>query len=110
MTDQYRLVLCNTPADLSETLAKTLVEERLAACVNIVKGVKSVYRWEGEICIDTENTLLIKTTAARLTQLTKRINELHSYDLPEVIAIEIQSQEGEKRYLDWLSGEVKINN
>lgn len=110
MTDQYRLVLCNAPAELSETLAKALVEQRLAACVNIVSGVKSVYRWEEKLCVDEENTLLIKTTAARLPELTKRINELHSYDLPEVISIEIQSEEGEQRYLKWLSGEVKIND
>jgi periplasmic divalent cation tolerance protein len=107
MSDEYRLVLCNCPPDLSEKIARILVEEKLAACVNILPEVRSVYRWEGELCVDKENTLLIKTTKALLAALTARINELHSYSLPEVIALTINRGEGESRYLEWLSNEVQ---
>jgi periplasmic divalent cation tolerance protein len=106
MTGEYRLVLCNTPADLSEQMARVLVEEGLAACVNVVPGVKSVYRWEGKVCVDEENTLLIKTTKSALELLTKRIVELHTYDLPEVIALTINNEEGEPRYLEWISRQL----
>ena len=106
MAEEFRLVLCNTPPDAAEKLARVLVEERLAACVNIIPGVKSVYRWEGKIHVDTEHTLLIKTSAHRLGVMTQRIKELHPYELPEVISLSLNNGEGEKRYLEWVSAEV----
>lgn len=106
MGDEVRLVLCNVPPGESEELAKALIERRLAACVNIVPGVKSVYRWEGKVCVDSESTLLIKTTVARMVDLTAAINELHSYSLPEVISVPLDQEMGELRYLDWVRSEL----
>jgi periplasmic divalent cation tolerance protein len=85
-------------------LAKTLVEERLAACVNIIGGVRSIYRWQEEICDDPELLLLIKTSGERFPALKERLVELHSYDTPEVIATPIVA--GHTPYLDWLTANV----
>ncbi len=81
-------------------IANALVGERLAACVNIVSPVKSIYRWEGEVQSDTEHLMIIKTRASLVAKLEARVNELHSYDVPEVIAVPIVV--GAKAYLDWL--------
>src|SRR5690554_5418508 len=83
-----RVVLCNCPPDDSQRLARQLVEERLAACVNIIPGVTSFYLWEGELCEDQEHTLLIKTTAERYPELSARLAELHPYTVPEDIALD----------------------
>jgi periplasmic divalent cation tolerance protein len=82
-----RIVLSNCSPAEAPALARTLVTERLAACVNVLASVTSHYRWEGELHADEESTLLIKTTASRYPQLEARLRELHSYDLPEIIAL-----------------------
>lgn len=102
-----RLVLCNCPESAAESIAQRLVEERLAACVNIIPKVTSFYRWQGKLCKDSEQTLLIKTMADRLPALTHRIRELHPYSLPEVISLTLQTDEGEPRYLAWLEAETR---
>ena len=83
-----RVVLCNCSPDESESLARALVEKKLAACVNILRGVKSFYEWDGELCEDDEHTLLIKTTSERVGELKSTLSSLHSYDVPEIIALE----------------------
>lgn len=88
----------------AERLARALVEERLAACVNVVPGVTSFYRWKGEVESDGELILLIKTSSAKLTVLRARWRELHSYDLPELVAVELEH--GDPEYLDWVLAEV----
>ncbi|HJU08652.1 MAG TPA: divalent-cation tolerance protein CutA [Rhodanobacteraceae bacterium] len=96
------LLLLSTCPD-SETAAKisrALVEGRLAACVNRVPGLTSVYRWCGEIHEDGEVLLLIKSTRDRLESLRTRLIELHPYEVPELIALEITA--GHVPYLDWL--------
>jgi periplasmic divalent cation tolerance protein len=98
----HRLVLCNCPPDKAAGIAEKLVQERLAACVNIVPAVQSVYTWKGQLCHDTESTLLVKTRASLVDALTRRIVELHPYELPEVIALELRPGEGEPRYFAWL--------
>lgn len=86
-------------------LARALVEDRLAACVNISQSFLSVYRWEGEIQEESEVILLIKTRSNLLEkQLIPRIQELHPYDLPEIIALPVLA--GEKNYLDWVMKET----
>ena len=81
-------------------LARRLVSERLAACVNIVPHVQSVYRWKGKICEDDEAVLLIKTSPSTLGGFEERFRELHPYDCPELLFIPIE--EGLKEYLTWV--------
>lgn len=88
----------------ARNIAGKLVEERLAACVNIIAGVHSVYRWEGNVSEAEEAQLLIKTVRDRYPALQKRITELHSYDTPEIIAVPIA--EGSEKYLRWLEEQV----
>ena len=93
------LVTCKN-ARQGETIAKALVTERLAACVNVVPRVTSIYRWAGRICRDAECLLVIKSRAANAKRIEKRVAELHSYDVPEVIHLRIGS--GSAAYLRWL--------
>ncbi len=81
-------------------IARALVEDRLAACVNIVKSIRSIYRWEGKIEDDQEVLMLAKTTQALFPTLEKRVKELHSYTVPEIIAVPIIH--GSENYLAWL--------
>jgi periplasmic divalent cation tolerance protein len=89
-------------ADDAGRIARALVEERLAACANIVPGVRSIYRWEGRLVDDAEWLLVIKTERTRFAALEARVRALHTYTVPEVIALEIV--EGSKPYLEWLLG------
>jgi periplasmic divalent cation tolerance protein len=86
----------------AEEVGRTLVVEGLAACVNVLPEVKSIYRWEGEIKDDTEALALIKTTAQRFEQLRARLDELHPYQVPEIIALPVAA--GHEPYLAWLRG------
>jgi len=86
-------------------IATALVAERLAACVNVVPGITSVYRWQGEVQRDREWLLVVKSRRDVLDDLVQRVRELHSYDLPETIALPLVG--GSAPYLDWLMGEVR---
>jgi periplasmic divalent cation tolerance protein len=101
MTD--KLLVLTTAGSMEEArkIAQALVERRLAACVNIIPRVQSVYRWEGKVEQAEEYFLLIKTTKFREEEVGTAIRELHSYQLPECIAIPIES--GSAGYLKWLS-------
>jgi periplasmic divalent cation tolerance protein len=81
-------------------IAKDLVESRLAACVNVVNPIRSIYRWEGKICDDQELLLVAKTHVAQLSSLISRVEELHSYDVPEVLAVPVEA--GSRPYLEWV--------
>ena len=87
-----------------EHLAGTLVEERLAACVNVLGPVASIYRWEGKVARDEEVLLFIKTTAAGVAPLQARLLELHPYDTPEFLAFEVGA--GAPGYLHWVADSV----
>jgi len=87
-------------AEEAASLARTLVEERLVACGNLVERIRSIYRWKGRIEDEGETLLVLKTRAERFEALRQRIVELHSYDVPEVITLEIT--DGNKPYLDWI--------
>ncbi|MDB4324841.1 divalent-cation tolerance protein CutA [bacterium] len=101
----FRIVLCTTGSDeQAESIARALVERRLAACVNIVGGTCSVYRWKDEVVRDAEKLLVIKTTAATVERVREAIHELHSYDTPEVLSIAVS--EGDPAYLDWIAKNV----
>jgi periplasmic divalent cation tolerance protein len=101
-----RLVLCTCPdAPTASRLARTLVDERLAACVNVIGAVTSTYRWNGEVHVDDEALLVIKTMADRFEALESRLVALHPYDVPEVLAIEPAA--GAAPYLAWLERETR---
>ncbi|MDH5824910.1 divalent-cation tolerance protein CutA [Luteimonas sp. RD2P54] len=101
------LCLCACPdRDAADRIATALVEERLAACVNVLPGVRSVYRWEGALQRDDEVLLLAKTAPGRLQALIARVVALHPYELPEVIAVE--SAGGLPAYLDWVALETAV--
>ena len=87
-------------AEDADRLARALVERRLAACVNVVPGVVSHYRWKGELQRDEERLLVIKTRAERIDALRDALRELHPYELPELVAFEISA--GSPEYLKWL--------
>jgi periplasmic divalent cation tolerance protein len=101
MTDK-RIVLSTTGSeDEARKIAQHLVEHELAACVNIVPQVESIYRWQGKVESAREWLLLIKTTAEKFERVRDTIRELHSYDLPECIAVAIE--DGSPEYLRWLA-------
>lgn len=87
-------------------IARTLVDARLAACVNLVAGARSIYRWQGAIEEAREVLAVIKTTSDRLDALRTRLVELHPYEVPEVIAMPVVG--GHAPYLDWISGETAL--
>lgn len=90
--------------DEGRRLARLLVERRLAACVNLVPNMTSIYRWEGGVEVSSEVLLLIKTTTELLAEVEAAVRELHTYEVPEFIALQVES--GSHRYLDWLLDSV----
>ena len=89
----------------AERIGRILVEERLAACVNIIDGMNSIYRWEGKLMQDTETVLIAKTVQDKVSVLTERVKALHSYDCPCVVALPIH--DGNESFLNWVAGEVR---
>jgi periplasmic divalent cation tolerance protein len=98
------IVLVTATAAESEKLARSLVEENLAGCVNVIPAVNSIFVWEGKIEEESESLLLIKSHTRKFVELQSRIVELHSYDCPEIICLSIQ--DGYKPYLDWLNSTI----
>ncbi len=106
MAENHIVTLCTVPdRESGEKIAAALVEERLAACVNIVAGVASVYRWKGKVEKASECLLIIKTGVSRFDVLKRRIQELHPYELPEIIALPIIH--GSREYLNWITESTK---
>ncbi|BCX80668.1 periplasmic divalent cation tolerance protein [Methylomarinovum caldicuralii] len=101
MPTHYRIVLCTCPdPDTATGLARRLVEARLAACVNVVPGLTSVYAWQGRIETDHEVLLLAKTRADRFEALADYLRRHHPYELPEIVAVPIE--QGDSPYLQWI--------
>jgi periplasmic divalent cation tolerance protein len=98
------LVTCGSEEE-ALSIARTLVEERLAACVNLVSPVRSIYRWEGKIWDEEEWLLIIKTQRQRFEELEEKVKSLHSYAVPEIIGLPIV--EGSSSYLEWLEEMTK---
>lgn len=84
-----------------------IVEEKLAACANILDGMESIYWWKGEIETAQETVLVLKTTYSNVAKLTKRVKELHSYEVPCVVSLNIAEQEGSPDYLNWIRDSVR---
>jgi periplasmic divalent cation tolerance protein len=108
-----RLVyITTTDKKEAKSLGRKLVEENLAACVNIIDGMESIYQWEGEVVEDKETILIAKTPYHNVKELTQRVKELHSYDCPCVISLQFTEQEGNSDYQHWLiknSKSPKVN-
>lgn len=101
----YRLAITTCPdMEIAETLATALVEERLAACVNILPGARSVYEWQGKVEKEQELVLLIKSRSDRLNALETRLLELHPYELPELIVVSLVG--GLAPYLLWIETQL----
>jgi periplasmic divalent cation tolerance protein len=105
--NQLVTVLCNAPPDRAESIARAIVEQRLAACVNVIPGVVSLYWWQGEISRDEESTLLIKTRAELVAELTEAIRALHPYSVPEVVALRLEPEQGNLDYHRWVIDETR---
>ena len=102
MESQPLVVYCTCPDQTTaERIAEALVAERLAACANIVPGLISIYRWQGQVRRETELLLIIKTRGVVYSLLEARIRELHPYEVPEIVALPIQA--GAAEYLGWLA-------
>ncbi|MBO9664354.1 divalent-cation tolerance protein CutA [Dokdonella sp.] len=96
------VALCSCPdSETAARIARVLVEERLAACVQALPGIVSTYRWQGAVQQETEVLLLIKTTRERFDELKARLPDLHPYDVPELIAVD--AIDGLGAYLDWIA-------
>jgi periplasmic divalent cation tolerance protein len=93
--------------DAAESLAGRLVEERLAACVNVLAPMVSVYRWKGRVEHERERQLVIKTARQRLPALERRVRELHSYEVPEFVVLDVAG--GSEAYLAWVSSETSAD-
>ena len=89
----------------AQKIAKALVEHRLAACVNILENMQSVYRWENDIQVDTEVVLIAKTTERLVSELIEKVKSLHSYDCPCIVSLPIS--DGHAPFLEWIHDEVK---
>ncbi len=89
----------------AKRIGRALVEERLAACANVIDGMTSIYRWQGKVCEDSEAVLIAKTTATRLPALTERVKVLHGYDCPCVAAVPITG--GNSDFIDWISAQTQ---
>ena len=105
MTDKRIVLTTASSEEEARKIAHHLVENRLAACVNIIPQIESIYRWQGKIDSSREWLLLIKTTAARSAQVCQKISELHSYELPEILALAVA--DGDRNALSWIGSSVK---
>lgn len=106
ITSNYIVVFCTVPDEnVAEKIANKVVEKKLAACCNIIPGLRSIYIWKNEIQDDKEMLLIIKTKKDIFTKLQKAITEIHPYTIPEIISILIEN--GSKNYLNWVEQNVK---
>jgi periplasmic divalent cation tolerance protein len=105
MTDQIVVLSTCSSAEEAERLARLLVEQRLAACVSVVPGVRSFYRWQGAVDSATEWLLLAKSSRGLFPALAAALDQAHSYDVPEVLALPVVA--GAANYLNWLTGSLR---
>ena len=106
MTTELRLVYMTAgSAEEARTIGEALVADELAACVNLIEGMSSIYRWQGEIQRDTETVIIAKTRVDRVSALTERVKALHSYDCPCVVSLPIEGGNGD--FLAWIENQTK---
>jgi periplasmic divalent cation tolerance protein len=104
MTDKLIVFVTCEGKEQAAALAAALVEGKLAACVNVLPGIQSCYTWEKKLTWSEEVLLLIKTTKSRFTQMQEKILEMHTYEVPEIVGVEIE--DGLDKYLDWIQTSV----
>jgi len=104
VTDCVVVLVTAPDADTAARIARTLVEEKLAACGNVLPGVRSIYRWQGNVEEAQETLLVLKTARARFKEIVDRVRALHPYEVPEVVAVPIEA--GFDGYLDWVVGSL----
>lgn len=97
-----RLIFSTTPVDKAAEIANCLVKEKLVACVNIIPKIRSIYSWQNEICDEEESILLMKTTSGKVQSLSNRLKQLHPYDVPEIVSVPINENEGNPDYMKWV--------
>jgi periplasmic divalent cation tolerance protein len=103
---EHAIVLCTVGSESEAAqIARALVERRLAACVNVLSGVQSTYRWEGAVQSEMEVLLVVKTRRDRFDALSDAIHELHSYELPEIVMLDLER--GDARYLAWIDASLE---
>ena len=101
------VVLITAPAEEDAAkMARALVDGRLAACVNIVRGVRSIYRWKGEVCDEPECLMVVKTVSENFEALKSRVREMHPYEVPEIIALPVVKGLG--AYLEWVEENTRL--
>ncbi|MEE9441174.1 MAG: divalent-cation tolerance protein CutA [candidate division Zixibacteria bacterium] len=106
---EYRIGYITAPGEVAEQIAQTLVKEELAACVNIIDQMLSLYRWEGQVEKAHESLLIVKFMSEKTDELIQRVREIHPYEVPEFIAYDITT--GNPDYLDWLAGkEINVDD
>jgi periplasmic divalent cation tolerance protein len=105
MTDAILVMVTAPTADKAAELARMLVEEGLAACGNVVPGLRSIYRWEGQVHDEPEVLLLLKTRAAHFEALRERVVQVHPYQCPEVLRVDVT--DGHAPYLQWIRDNVR---
>ena len=106
MADKTIVFVTCESREQAETIAQTLVTEKLAACVNVLPGIRSCYTWERKLTWSDEVLLLIKTTRGRFDQLQDRIKTLHSYSVPEIVGVTID--DAFDKYVEWIDSSVEI--
>ena len=106
---EYIVVLITTSSlDEAKRIGTSLIDNKLAACTNIISSVESIFRWQGEVCNEKEAMLIVKTRRGIFNDLQSKVKELHSYDVPEIIALPIL--DGNSDYLKWLDSSINQND
>jgi periplasmic divalent cation tolerance protein len=104
--ESYLVALITAPSkNVGRDIARTVLDRELAACVNIIPSMTSLYTWEGEFCSEEEVLLVVKTTESAFEGLASTVKDIHPYDVPEIIALPITA--GSRDYLDWIAEVVK---
>jgi periplasmic divalent cation tolerance protein len=105
MSDVMAVLVTVPSAPIAARIGSALVKEKLAACVNVIPGVRSIYTWQGKVCDDRELLLVVKTTRVRYPEVERRVKALHPYKVPEVIALPVKR--GSAAYLGWVRKSVR---